>query len=232
MFFKNKLNVLGIVIILVLILGGCKLFNREKDRVGYGIVISSNGAKNIVLYLPAPVRNGKPMNNLINNLKFENNKSATLKNTNLKLKNSKYGPMIEAKIGELVGEVRLNGVDLEKNIISISNRRPYKIDFWLNPRIINNKRYFQTNKTETKVNVEKQEKKETVIGVFYEGNPIGIRLDMGARTQDFPGWMTYSWIVKQGSEKINYEQTFININEPGYKRVEFEEYAVSDLGGI
>ncbi|MBI4744593.1 MAG: hypothetical protein HY776_07245 [Actinobacteria bacterium] len=230
MFFKNKLNVLAIIILLVLILGGCRYIGNAKDIAGYGVIVVGENTKNIILKVPVPMRNGKVMNELTENFEIMKDKSTTMGEVKTKVVDTKYGPMLEIRISELNGAMWIKSRVVKKNYVYVADRDPVMIDFWLNPRIINGKKFKLKKGEEANININKEGKKETLVSSYYEGNSLKISVGLDVDAVGFIGWMDYSWTTDL-SEKGEYTKVSVT-NENEYQKLPFKESAVSDLGGI
>jgi hypothetical protein len=231
MIFKNKLKMSGIAIVLIFVLinSGCRYLGNAKDMVGYGITVIGENTKNIVLKVPAPMRSGKAMNELTRGFEVMKDKTTVIGEVKTEVVNTKYGPMLEIRISELNGRMKLSKRMVKKNYIYVSDGKPYTIDFWLNPRIINGK-IFKSKEEEANININKEEKKETLVSSYYEGNSLKISVRLGVIAATNFGMTDYEWSTDLSGKGEYTKVSATNENE--YQKIPFREYAVSDLGGI
>jgi len=147
--------------------------SKREDRVGYRIVVKSDGASNIVLRVPAPYKDGKPMVELIDNLAQRKDVSnvVTIEEEKLTMRSvdTEYGQMLEIGIEELKGRLWLEGLVIDKKhqMVVLDDEG---LNMWLNPYYLDGKKV--PGASAKRVQFGGDGKRETRIYASYDGEPL------------------------------------------------------------
>lgn len=219
---KRKIGVTIVLLVIVAVFGfgAFKLVqfwqwreSKREDRVGYRIVVKSDGARNIVLRVPAPYKDGKLMAELIDNLTQRKDVSdvVTIEEEKLTMRvvDTEYGQMLEIGIEELNGRLWLEGlvVDKKHRIVVLDDNG---LNMWLNPYFFNGNKI--PNEGAKRVQFGGDGKRETRIYASYDGEPIYVEkigLGIGEDTLLGPRYFDF-YVIDLSLDKEGWQKAQLN----------------------
>jgi len=225
----NKRKVGATIILLVIVtvfgFGAFKLAqfwqwreSKREDRVGYRIVIKSDGAHNVILRVPAPYKDGKLMAELTDNLAQRKDVSdvVTIEEEKLAMRvvDTEYGQMLEVSIEELNGRLWLEGlvVDKKHQIVVLDDEG---LNMWLNPYFFNGNKI--PSEGSKRVQFGGDGKRETRIYASYDGEPIYIeKIGLGVGEDTLLGPRYFDFYVSD-----------LSLDKEGWHKIQLNEWGTT-----